>query len=977
MKHNFVTKINIFIFIILSAFLVNKNVYAESNLKCDNSDSLLNYFNFKFNFDSDNDIVKISVKNGSFIVTEVADGVDLFGDGYVPEKQTGSYEGINFDYYKIGSNTILSSSSPFTFKVRNDNSGTIKLNFAFFTDSNKEKDSKSGCSSYDYYLKNKDSNASVKSFETKNGDKYVEIVIPDKRVKLKENTNYNTYCKAIRDGENYNNAFDKKVIDLWRSNNSNETTAYYQSLIGDCWNQQVSYVYNKDSIVKIISSAIKSWNSKKYISDTGLGKDESWSINFNNVKEAARSSGNYFENGASSISSKNFSLKCNYVSSGKGFNLDYRKRDSSGNVLYDSKGNIVYNIDANVNNYYASSKSSQSVTYTYHYTSGKVSTTKKDVCSTLCEEAVEVKYGPPVASKAGLCFEYQVQVTSRVKCSATINDDAGPDKPNVCNPVPYCNSIPGYVHQGGPSNEFDSCINKCDGGKYTKKCSEKCFKSVYEDNSSLTKTNNSFADYSLTKLANTSIFDPNNGKYVWNNHKIYWRSKNGGDAVGYARYYLENEYNRTFNDDENNNGNYRHDGNGFKRYIYFSGLCTDPCYFTGCKENTYLNSDEAEEDYVRNTEIYEKAVSKCQLSASCTEKTAKFNINVKYKQQKDGSVVTKVIKYNESSLVSDDSDSCNNPVVPAEENILLNYQGCYKKCGTGQQYHARWSFPGTWFNLKTGEISYTKKPSSSWFKYDKKFCSPLYAMSTNTKWWNYYVSNFVIGTSNVSSSEYDEYLKCNNGNNNSNKVTNVSESDIEDWNINASTTKFGYYGWNFNIKCFYSLPSNKCDNYDNYSVKSVDTSNLFPDPNGTKLNDASNTGSVPSFNWSDSSITYKNPGYVIDPPKLITSIQSQSMSGNDAIYSDANLDYEFNLSSSDIANLRKVTRKVGFSYNNFNDGKYLLPGTGANNADNGVSRYQSNVITKYATRRPNDKAIKCNNIKDSSNSSGECNNYNN
>ena len=70
--------------------------------------------------------------------------------------------------------------------------------------------------------------------------------------------------------------------------------------------------------------------------------------------------------------------------------------------------------------------------YVYHY--GGFSNDDKDntdcrtvkenvTCNAKCEEIVSVEYGAPVASTAGLCFEYKVQVTSRVNCEAdTLGD---------------------------------------------------------------------------------------------------------------------------------------------------------------------------------------------------------------------------------------------------------------------------------------------------------------------------------------------------------------------------------------------------------------------------------------------------------------------------------------------------------------------------------------------------------------------------
>ena len=52
--------------------------------------------------------------------------------------------------------------------------------------------------------------------------------------------------------------------------------------------------------------------------------------------------------------------------------------------------------------------------YVYNYDPCNPTYGAKIECEVKCEEAVTVQYGAPVASKAGLCFEYKVKVTSRV-----------------------------------------------------------------------------------------------------------------------------------------------------------------------------------------------------------------------------------------------------------------------------------------------------------------------------------------------------------------------------------------------------------------------------------------------------------------------------------------------------------------------------------------------------------------------------------
>ena len=121
--------------------------------------------------------------------------------------------------------------------------------------------------------------------------------------------------------------------------------------------------------------------------------------------------------------------------------------------------------------------------YKYHYScldrGKKVKTVNAGACKIKCEEAVKVEYGPPVASKAGLCFEYKVRVTSRVNCGV-VAEPPKPESGKLCTPLPACSRSGGAVHrQGGPSENFDNCVKSCDGGVYSDRCTNKCYKKVY------------------------------------------------------------------------------------------------------------------------------------------------------------------------------------------------------------------------------------------------------------------------------------------------------------------------------------------------------------------------------------------------------------------------------------------------------------------------------------------------------------------
>lgn len=318
------------------------------------------------------------------------------------------------------------------------------------------------------------------------------------------------------------------------------------------------------------------------------------------------------------------------------------------NKEYNLDGTYTYNVDSN-----------------YDVESKSWKKTEKTTCKIKCEEGVKVEYGPPIASKAGLCFEYKVKVTSRVRCATISKPNPPKTKFNVCTPSALCVSKNGMTwKQGGPNEDFEKCINKCDGGKYTESCSNKCYKKVYGSSTTI-KTSDSKSNASLTgnyttsKLSNKSPYDDlkcpekENERYGG----CYKRSVNGTISwrnPGYntlARFYqLSNSWmcNRTFTFDHLNiqpgecyGINYQVDGIGIPRHHFASGyVCSDSCYWlvNQCEKPYYLNYGVAEKDYEKNLEVYNSLKSQCESATKCTTSSATFTIQVNYKKSNSESV---------------------------------------------------------------------------------------------------------------------------------------------------------------------------------------------------------------------------------------------------------------------------------------------------------------------------------------------------
>ena len=652
-------------------------------------------------------------------------------------------------------------------------------------------------------------------------------------------------------------------------------------------------------------------------------------------------------------------------------------KDASGNLI-DNSGTNYYQ-EVNSDYFYAEEKTlGDSLTYTYNYVQGgtPVKQTIDHACERICQEALKVEYGMPVSSKAGLCFEYKVKVTSYVKCTTTTTATP-PPKPSgqYCNPAPKCVSQEGTLRdlpQAGPTEEFDSCVNECDGGKYSEKCSLKCYKKVYGKNPK-TKLAVNFEDYTAQRLADASSYSLSKclednkdyyGCYYKDGSKMKWASYNREQTGNLTdrSYYLKDlgrwyidQFNRgsyNLHNIGNNSGLvcnsqidkcYIVDKDGFFRRDYKnSGLCKDICEWrTDQCAGQYMNPGTAISDYKENLQKYKDAVASCEAAASCSTTTAEFTISADYNYNNGGTVTTKRVNfpYSDSGTSKDKLGSRGAAsIVRTDTNsntTILDYDGCYKASGAENEYMTEWGFPGTWIHNKTGALSYKPTTSEGYYLEAGKYCLPLNALSVNTEWW-----------------EYAETTGCY-----------TSAPVPKQYNIIAETNKFGYFGWNLRIRCFYAVrneacnkdagdlccdPVDECETGDsendcdactggncddkegtviNYRIRSVDLDNLFPNE----------TERETGFNWtSEATIsTSKDPNYAVDPEMLKANIEAK---GTENTYTPGELEYSFELTPEILREIRKDNKKQSYDE---------LHGDYKTVAGRSVNFYTSNFFTKF------------------------------
>jgi len=141
--------------------------------------------------------------------------------------------------------------------------------------------------------------------------------------------------------------------------------------------------------------------------------------------------------------------KCEFVSGGDGL------KTTTG-------GNSINTYRASITNKYLES----SLKYTYWRAE--------------CSEEMSVAYDDPKAVNAGGGFSYTTIITITRTCHPV--QIKVPVKKQLCEYTALCWGR-GHdgINCGGPNEEFDECVQTCDGGKYTQSCIDSCYDEVYEN----------------------------------------------------------------------------------------------------------------------------------------------------------------------------------------------------------------------------------------------------------------------------------------------------------------------------------------------------------------------------------------------------------------------------------------------------------------------------------------------------------------
>lgn len=681
-------------------------------------------------------------------------------------------------------------------------------------------------------------------------------------------------------------------------------------------------------------------------------------------------------------------LYCNFKLTGE--QIDKIQKD---NIKVDKENDKYYYDEKNDTYYMATNVQSLSTKYRYYFegrgenknesaNSKGGYTEETATCKRECTEVVEVKYGPPAAIRGGQCFQYQVKVTSYVSCKIKETPQP-PKKYQLCQGIyPQCYHNGGYAlgdaHSAGPKEDFERCINKCDKGKYTAKCSLKCYNQVYGKNkklslltsASVSKLDVVYNKPEITRLSIASEEAQTNallnrgwscGGYYGENIKSFkggyytfaggntltYHKVNPNDTSEYQRWFDETGYTERYNlyGRAKDGCHYIGGTDGNSRQIENGQVCQDTCtIFYAQSDKCYLNSTELdraydkenktrrERDYEENYKAYQELSSKCSSLATCNTESTTYTIEAKIN---DNGKIIRTTKLDNNQDTLQKSGKGNEKV--ENLNYIIGYDGCYAKNAISGHYKTEWTLPLTWYNFKTGLAKYTKGKAAGYKAYPQEICVALNTPEVNASWWKCYVG-YLQNLKNGQAEANATLNQCMN--NVVIKGEYSNDKSTEGYNVEARVKNFGYYNWKFDMNCFYAVsgtnppkttdtpkpkpvkeackPSTdkackpgceECVSVYNITLRNVDPVELFPTYKGK--DGTTSDKREPGFNWTkEASVPEdKNTNYAINPEKLKDKMQN-NYKPFDANGDKDELDYEFNLSSENLREIKKYNKNA-------------------------------------------------------------------
>ena len=436
--------------------------------------------------------------------------------------------------------------------------------------------------------------------------------------------------------------------------------------------------------------------------------------------------------------------------------------------------------------------------------------------------------------------------------------------------------------------------------------------------------------------------------------KSFFAVETGKNGLGGKRYYVI-------------------DDRGIKRQYSSSYKCKEKCGFTLENDTDITDIDCTSsksggkiDDYINELDKIASDFSQCIASDSCAEDQASFNIDVDTKRGNSESQCANS-KPTPTSKEGTNKKGKESPCYGGSNTIFKSLDGnkidvcygingkCYGK-EIDETYHYKTTIttPGSWINLKTGEVKYDKPTEEDIYRAkDTYYCTPYDSCDVNDKWAKQVIENTTTseddGTSTIDASKITE------------------KNSI--YNISAKMENFGKYGASFELSCFYGsyskttgndvkcyknndgketscvddtvkqLPEGKSTKLqDNYDIRISDNASIFPQKNGKNRLRGYNWGRQARLKSKDSTIqdALYQTGYGVDPVEYSKAVMKQE-EGENSIY-NSDPDLTITISKDQMKNLKSDNVKLDL------DGTYS-----ENEVIPGLRYYKMGTVTKYVT----------------------------
>lgn len=905
-------------------------------------------------------------------------------------KKSGYKSSINYNY--VVNRVKFDAKGNVSKVLQKEDSGNITINNSTYSSS---KTLKSLSTKYNYQIIIS-STAWIrdKAFVSKDGKKQVDPVDPgyytcgagavkeiinfsttEMKQKKLEKTEYNVVTKVIP-GDTETN------IDIEsRTENVNNYSVRTDCTLPE--NAQANqYLFNDTNVYP--GKKDDSATFKKYTNEfnAAYAKDKNKAITVDLTEGSYKkdSDGNYVEGGQVVDNNVALNLKCDYK-----LDVNDVKNVADGiKYAYNSKGLKYYKYDESNTHYFKATKTMKYEIDKYVYHTGVTleEEQKNNYCSRTCTEIVKVEYGSPAYVEAGMCFQYRMKVSSIVQCKYDGSNLKKPkDHFTICRPEAFCfhgsyKAVgKGSTTQAGPSEDYEACINKCDGGKYTKECSNVCYNIVYGN-----KNDANLALYSNLLPTNTSAcrngkgtcvrdqftyFRYVNGSYQFNSGNRGLVSSNAplprGTITGLSMegYYVQHLGSSTY---------YMVDG--IPRANYGDHYCGEYCgweagngcnpdptswYFEGDTANPNFGKKVAQADYDENIAKYESVLNECKAKATCVSSTATYTIKTKFVDASKTNLEVTEAKFpfsKEKTETKSPATSC--ALSMKDRSPVISFGGCYVNSDANRWYQGEMTFPGSYQDYKHNSVNVNPVNPGSDILLPGRMCINGNQGNTNAVWAKKFDN--VLGALNsdknfaMTETQVNNYWK-DTFKGNSKGYTAESKNSVNGYNIYGVISDFGYFKWKFQISCFYALYDsgtcgkdeiscsdckgktvcvsadeaknnplckNTCPPDDTYTIRSFNAS----DPLNTTVSNRESTdvqnredSGITGYNWTRAAkIEHMGYGYNNDPEAL-----AQDIINNQNTIFTGTPNYVIHLDTSTIKNIKNYNKKIKNGYKTFND----------------------------------------------------------